>query len=298
MGIRYYPKVVVAVPFTPATGDRVLVAPGRGPRGRRRASSRRRAREWCERVKGVGRARALPARGRGRRRGRRAGTCGATASSSTGSATARRRSTSTSRASTSKQRNQIKRELRGVREAGHRRRDAAARGPHARGRPRRCTASTRRPIDKHGVWGRLYLNERVLRDRRRALPRPPGLGRRARRPRAGASSAGAFNVVKRQAPLRPLLGRRASDVPVPALRRLLLRGHPRTASSAGIDVFEPGAGGEHKRARGFVPTLTRSAHWLADAPAARSAPGSSASARASRRSWRREAKVTRADKSA
>ncbi len=29
MGVRYYPKVVVAVPFTPATGDRVLVAAGR-----------------------------------------------------------------------------------------------------------------------------------------------------------------------------------------------------------------------------------------------------------------------------
>jgi hypothetical protein len=32
-----------------------------------------------------------------------------------------------------------------------------------------------------------------------------------------------------------------------------------------LDVFEPGAGGEHKRVRGFVPTLTRSAHWIADA---------------------------------
>ena len=31
-GIRYYPKVVVAVPFTPATGDRVLVAARGGPR--------------------------------------------------------------------------------------------------------------------------------------------------------------------------------------------------------------------------------------------------------------------------
>jgi predicted N-acyltransferase len=28
--------------------------------------------------------------------------------------------------------------------------------------------------------------------------------------------------------------------------------------------FEPGAGGEHKRARGFVPTLTRSVHHLID----------------------------------
>ena len=40
----------------------------------------------------------------------------------------------------------------------------------------------------------------------------------------------------------------------------------------GLQVFEPGAQGEHKVARGFVPTLTRSSHWLADArfvPAAR-----------------------------
>lgn len=31
----------------------------------------------------------------------------------------------------------------------------------------------------------------------------------------------------------------------------------------GLSVFEPGAGGEHKLSRGFEPTLTRSAHWLA-----------------------------------
>ena len=34
----------------------------------------------------------------------------------------------------------------------------------------------------------------------------------------------------------------------------------------GIKTFEPGAQGEHKIARGFVPTLTRSSHWLADSP--------------------------------
>ena len=28
LGLPYYPKLIVAVPFTPATGDRVLVAPG------------------------------------------------------------------------------------------------------------------------------------------------------------------------------------------------------------------------------------------------------------------------------
>lgn len=30
----------------------------------------------------------------------------------------------------------------------------------------------------------------------------------------------------------------------------------------GLQVFEPGAQGEHKVPRGFIPTLTRSAHWL------------------------------------
>jgi predicted N-acyltransferase len=33
----------------------------------------------------------------------------------------------------------------------------------------------------------------------------------------------------------------------------------------GLDDFDPGTQGEHKLARGFEPTLTRSAHWLAHA---------------------------------
>jgi predicted N-acyltransferase len=32
----------------------------------------------------------------------------------------------------------------------------------------------------------------------------------------------------------------------------------------GLRRFEPGAGGEHKLARGFVPTVVHSAHWIAD----------------------------------
>ncbi|MDR3389746.1 MAG: GNAT family N-acetyltransferase [Rudaea sp.] len=32
----------------------------------------------------------------------------------------------------------------------------------------------------------------------------------------------------------------------------------------GLQRFEPGAQGEHKLARGFLPTMTRSFHWLAD----------------------------------
>jgi len=33
-----------------------------------------------------------------------------------------------------------------------------------------------------------------------------------------------------------------------------------------LDVFEPGAQGEHKLARGFIPVLTQSSHWMTDNP--------------------------------
>jgi predicted N-acyltransferase len=33
----------------------------------------------------------------------------------------------------------------------------------------------------------------------------------------------------------------------------------------GLKVFEPGAQGEHKLARGFLPAFVRSRHWIADA---------------------------------
>lgn len=36
------------------------------------------------------------------------------------------------------------------------------------------------------------------------------------------------------------------------------------AIKEGLQTFEPGAQGEHKIARGFLPTLTRSSHWVAD----------------------------------
>ena len=32
----------------------------------------------------------------------------------------------------------------------------------------------------------------------------------------------------------------------------------------GLQTFNPGAGGEHKRIRGFMPTITHSAHHIVD----------------------------------
>jgi predicted N-acyltransferase len=73
---------------------------------------------------------------------------------------------------------------------------------------------------------------------------------------------GAFNVARGSR----LYGRYwGADVEVPFLHfAVCYYAGIRYCLERRLDVFEPGAGGEHKRARGFVPTLTRSAHWVAD----------------------------------
>jgi predicted N-acyltransferase len=268
VGVRYYPKVVVAVPFTPATGDRVLVASAsarasaRAP-GEERAEATRllasAARQWCERLGASSvhvlfpredEAQAWQASGYLRRDGFqyhwfRDG--------------ARTFDDYLARFS-SKQRNQIKRELRGVRERGivietltpERHTRELARTMH------RFYAST---IDKHGVWGRMYLSEeffaRVVERFRDHLAWVV-----ARDAASGDIVAGAFNVVGG----RRLYGRYwGSSVDVPFLHfAVCYYAGIAHCIERGLDAFEPGAGGEHKRARGFVPTLTRSAHWLAD----------------------------------
>jgi uncharacterized protein len=117
-------------------------------------------------------------------------------------------------------------------------------------------------VEQHGRWGRLYLSEGFFeavverfRDRLAWVV--------ARDDRTGEAVAGAFNVVKG----KRLYGRYwGARVQVPFLHfEVCYYAGIRYCLEHGIDVFEPGAGGEHKRARGFVPTLTQSFHWLADA---------------------------------
>jgi predicted N-acyltransferase len=258
MGLPYYPKVVVAVPFTPATGDRVLVAPGHDRAEAVRVVAQA-ARQWSGRVGASSvhvlfpreeEAAAWEGAGYLRRDGfqfhwHRHG--------------ARTFDEYLARFS-SKQRNQIRRELRVVGEHGIRI-ETLAPGGHTRETAdamHRFYAST---IDKHGVWGRLYLNVEFFhaaverfRDR---------LAWVIARDASGRAVAGAFNVVKGSR----LYGRYwGGDVDVPFLHfAVCYYAGIRHCVEAGLDVFEPGAGGEHKRARGFVPTLTRSAHWIAEA---------------------------------
>ncbi len=84
----------------------------------------------------------------------------------------------------------------------------------------------------------------------------------------GKPIGGAFNVAGKSRLYGRYWGARAE---VPFLHFVVCYyAGVRHAIERRLEVFEPGAGGEHKRPRGFVPTRTRSVHWIAD-PRLRSA---------------------------
>jgi predicted N-acyltransferase len=258
VGVSYYPKIVVAVPFTPVTGDRVLVAPGED-RARATAVVAAAARQWCARA-GASSVHVLfpleqeagvwEQAGYLRRNGFQFHWF------REGAATfddylAR---------FSSKQRNQIKRELRGVEQRGIRV-DTLAPEEHTKDIARTMHDFYASTIDKHGVWGRMYLPvaffERIVDVYRSRLAWVI-----ARDRSSGAAVAGAFNIAGRTRLYGRYWGARAE---VPFLHFVVCYyAGVRHAIERKLDVFEPGAGGEHKRPRGFVPTLTHSAHWLAD----------------------------------
>jgi len=260
LGIRYYPKVLVAVPFTPATGDRVLVAPGadRSEVTRIVADG---ARQWCGRLGASGVHVNFP-------RDEEAGHWEA-------AGYLRRdgfqyhwfRDGAGSWADylerfSSKQRNQIKREVRAMDDHGIAIETVAPEG-YGRDLAQSMHGLYERTIDRHGVWGRLYLNRRFF---ERIVERfQYRLAWVVARSQAGEILGGAFNVMSKTR----LYGRywgAGPNVDVPFLHFAVCYYEGiRFCLERGLDVFEPGAGGEHKRARGFIPTRTRSAHWLSDA---------------------------------
>jgi predicted N-acyltransferase len=114
-------------------------------------------------------------------------------------------------------------------------------------------------VDKF-YWGRRYLNLRFFRlVAERFRERLAWVVAR----KGGRVLAGAFNVKKGDR----LYGRywgTVADVPFLHFNVCYYFG-VKQCIAEGLSVFEPGAGGEHKRARGFVPTVTHSVHWLRDA---------------------------------
>jgi predicted N-acyltransferase len=260
LGIRYYPKVLVAVPFTPATGDRVLVAQGVDRSDVTRVIAEG-ARQWCERLGASSvhvlfpredEARDWQAAGYLRRDGFQYHWFRKGAASWSDYL----------ERFTSKQRNQIKRELRGVQEQGIVV-ETVAPEAYSRDLAHVMQDLYERTIDRHGVWGRLYLNrrffERIVERFRERLAWVV-----ARRGSGGEIIGGAFNVMSKTRLYGRYWGAGANvDIAFLHFAVCYYEGI-RFCIERGLDVFEPGAGGEHKRARGFVPTLTRSAHWLAD----------------------------------
>jgi predicted N-acyltransferase len=113
-------------------------------------------------------------------------------------------------------------------------------------------------VDRH-YYGRHYLNPRFF-----ELVAERYADRLAWvvAEKEGRIVAGAFNVRKSNM----LYGRYwGTKVDLPFLHfNVCYYNGIRYCFEQGIDEFEPGAGGEHKKARGFDPTLTRSMHWLAE----------------------------------
>ena len=110
-------------------------------------------------------------------------------------------------------------------------------------------------------WGRQYLNRAFFEQVLCAMP--DGLHVVIARDRASNKPlGGAFNLLGKRALYGRYWGAREE-------RRFLhfnvcFYHAIEDAIGRGLALFEPGAGGEHKLARGFEPTLTYSAHHLAD----------------------------------
>jgi predicted N-acyltransferase len=106
-------------------------------------------------------------------------------------------------------------------------------------------------------WGRQYLTidffERITQTFRHRLAWVVAR-------REGQIIAGAFNVKKG----KRLYGRywgALLDLPFLHFNVCYYHGVQQCIAE-GLSAFEPGAGGEHKRVRGFLPTVTRSAHFI------------------------------------
>lgn len=256
LGLAYYPKLVVGVPFTPATGDRVLVAPSE-VRGEMVALVAEAARAIAKSIDASSVHTLFP------RPAEAAVWADAGYMARYGFQYQFHNRGFTAfddflKTLPSKKRTQIRREMSQPARDGM-----------------RIETVTPDAIDDRVVeamfafyvstvskyrWGRQYLTrgffDWVVSHFRERLAWVVA------RDAAGGIVAGAFNVKGGKRLYGRYWGAREER---PFLHFNVCYYHGiREAIADGLSVFEPGAGGEHKHARGFVPTLTHSAHWIAD----------------------------------
>ena len=258
-GIEYYPKLVFAAPFTPATGSRALIAPGED-RDEVIAAFAEGTRAFCEKA-GLSSAHVLFPREAEAAGWERAGFASRIGVQyhweNDGYATiddflAR---------FTSKKRNQWKREMAQPAKSGITIETLApdALTPDIVRAMHRFYAAT---VDQF-QWGRRYLNPRFFEIiAERFAHRLAWVVAK----KDDVLVAGAFNVKKTDRLYGRYWGCGPEVAREPFLHFNVCYYHGvRQCIAEGLRIFEPGAGGEHKKARGFLPTITHSAHWIADA---------------------------------
>lgn len=256
MGVRYYPKLVLGVPFTPATGPRLLVAPGEDQTARGRELLRAAlegargsglssvhalfpAASELELLEEAGFAVRLGVQYHWRNRGYR------TYEDFLARFHSRRR-------------NQIRRERRAAAEQGLTLRTLSGDALESVD-PEDAFRLYRATVVRH-VWGHQSLNlelfQKVLKTFRRRVEVVEAR-------RGDQLVAGTFNLAGERA----LYGRWwGAFEEIPFLHFHACLYHPvEECIIQGRERFEPGAGGDHKLVRGFEPTLTYSAHWIAHA---------------------------------
>ncbi len=249
----YYPKLVLAVPFTPATGPRILVRADQD-RARVLSAFARAIPQLCG---------ALPVSG--------AHVLFVPESESaelSGSGFAERRGVQfhwtnpgyrdfddfLSRMN-SKKRNQLKRERREMHDRGVNIRALSGRDltPELVDFVYDFYLST---VEKF-AWGRQYLTRELFEEVAKTMPDELHV---VVAEQAGKRVGGAFNFLGEDA----LYGRywgATHEVPFLHFNVCFYFGIEECITR-GLEKFEPGAGGEHKVARGFEPTVTYSSHYL------------------------------------
>jgi predicted N-acyltransferase len=253
IGFAYYPKLVLAVPFSPATGERLLVAAGED-RTARQEELLRGALE-LSRAEGhsslhvlfpTAEETALLERlGFGIRHG------------------VQYHWENRGYASyddflaglTSKRRNQLKRERRAMAESGIEIRTLRGEALSSID-PADVFAIYRTTVDKY-PWGRLHLTPAFF---ARLLERLRHRVELVEARKDGRRIAGALNLAGPDV----LYGRYWGCYEEhPFLHfNVCLYSPVEEAISRKLERFEPGAGGEHKLVRGFLPKVTYSAHWI------------------------------------
>jgi predicted N-acyltransferase len=258
-GIEYYPKLVFAVPFTPATGDRALVAPGED-RDEVIGAFAEGARAFCAKA-GLSSAHVLFPREKEAAAWERAGFASRIGVQYHWENESYGTMDDFLARFTSKKRNQWKREMAQPAKSAITIETLPSREPepdvvHAM---HRFYAAT---VDQF-QWGRRYLNPRFFEFvASRFAHRLAWVVAK----KEGVLVAGAFNVKKTDRLYGRYWGCGPEVAGEPFLHFNVCYYHGvRQCIAEGLKVFEPGAGGEHKKARGFLPTITHSGHWIADA---------------------------------